>query len=490
TTPVGTATATGATPPVDGCPPITGFTVELVATNPLERRLRVALDGETTAWAECTAGDDPLEDLLAESTVPSDAHELVIRGLRAGTRYTCAVHPGCGGPARIATFTPVAPASLPPFTVETSGEGPSEPYTLINTQASGFADAPVLAIVDPDGAPRWVYEVGEPLVIDLDAEVEDGGTSVHLGGGWAYHDEDHPTRGVFRDVDLSGRTLLERTTPAFGIGWNHHSEKLDDGSYLSLTFSENTGFDKTFYGVGVEQWHPVTGLGWTWSSQGLVDAGEVPDPGDDVSPYHANSVSFVDDAWGPAAWISLYKAREIWRIDRATGERTHVFGPNGTFTLLDADGAPLGDDQWTYVQHDPDYTDDGRAVMYDNGQERPVPVRYSRVVELQFDLDANTATLLWTWTEPNWFDPVLGDADYLPNGNILVTKGFSESWTPTRDDVSQVLELKLPDEVVWRLSWTNRWPTFRASRYDGCALFANARYCPAVATRLAALRGT
>jgi hypothetical protein len=388
-----------------------------------------------------------------------------------------------------ASFTPEGPP-VPPFEV-TKPDGASQPYTLLNTQQGAISPTGSwLLIVDPEGGVRWAYPVGTDLVGDLDAEVVDGGVAVHVGGGWGWFDEDLPHRGVFRDVDLSGETLLDRAVPDFGLGFNHHSEKLADGSYLSLTGSMNTDGVESWYGVGIEHWHPTEGLRWTWSTQSLLDAGVLvppPQPGSET-PYHANSVSFVDDAWGEGVWVSLYAAREVWRLDHATGERTHVFGPNGDFTLLDAAGQPLGPEHFTYVQHDPDYGPDGKVLMYDNGQGRPVAEPYSRVVELQLDLDARTATVLWEWTEPGWYDPVLGDADYLPNGNVLVTKGFNLNWSPEGGDVSQVVELKPPDEVVWRLKWTSEeWPTFRAQRYDGCLLFANGRYCEAVAERIAEL---
>ncbi|MEQ1569682.1 MAG: aryl-sulfate sulfotransferase, partial [Myxococcota bacterium] len=457
----------------------------------LERTLVV--DGAGAAWAECSDPTDPEEQLLVESDGVGPHHELVVRGLRADSRYQCVVH--LDGRSSAATFATGRPP-VPAFEV-TDPAGASEPYTLFNTQRGATSvDGTWLLIVDPDGAVRWSYLVGFDLIGDVDAELEDEGQTVHLGGGWGWFDVDQPNRGVFRDVDLSGQTLLDRTEPAFGLGFNHHSEKLDDGSYLSLTGAENTDGVTTWYGVGIEQWHPEAGLQWTWSSQQLVDAGVVapPEPTEKL-PFHANSVSFVDDAWGSAVWVSLYGARQIWRLDRATGDRTHVFGPEGDLTLLDPQGAPLGPEQWSWVQHDPDYGPDGSILLYDNGQDRPVDVPYSRVAEFAVDLDARTATLLWDWTEPGWYDPVLGDADWLPNGDVLVTRGFRVGWTPDSPDVSQVLELRPPRdgaaaEVVWRLRWTDPdWPTFRAARYDGCALFANARYCPAVAARLRALRG-
>lgn len=484
-----TTTEWGTTPPVDGCPGLTSVAVETSPGNPLERRFVAELDGAAPIFATCTADSAPAERHLAESTGAAAHQELVVRGLLGWTEYRCTIRPTCGGPAVEATFTPVLPG-IPPFEVETSGAGPSAPYTLLNTQYRAFTTTGAwLVIVDPDGQPRWTYFVGTDLVGDIDAEIEDGGTTVHMGGGWAYFDVEQPNRGVFRDVDLSGNVLLDHPEPVFGLGFNHHSDKLEDGSYLSSTGSVNHLGDREWYGVGIEHWHPSLGLLWGWSSQQLVDEGVLGEPDEnETAPYHANSVSFVSDTAGEGAWVSLYKAREIWRIDRATGERTHVFGPNGDFALIDVNGNPLPPEDWTYVQHDPDWLPDGRVVMYDNGQGRPSDEPYSRVVEYRVDLEAASVTLLWDWTEPGWYDPVLGDADYLPNGNVLVTKGFNTGWTPNRDDVSQVLELRPPDEVVWRLSWTEReWTTFRAQRYEGCDVFANARYCPSVAERIAEL---
>jgi hypothetical protein len=125
--------------------------------------------------------------------------------------------------------------------------------------------------------------------------------------------------------------------------------------------------------------------------------------------------------------------------------------------------------------------------VYDNGTDRPGG-SYSRVAEYELDLDAREATLLWSWTEPGWYDPIVGDADWLPNGHVLVTQGFNRCLDFFGDDVSELVELQPPDTVVWRMTWPTRDHTvYRSERYDGCAVFANARYCPAVADRIAAL---
>jgi hypothetical protein len=452
------------TPTVPGCGVIGQVRAVRSDGDAQERTFSVDLSEDELVWVLCESDDG--DQLLAES--PDAA---------------------CGGPVEQRTVTVSSPP-WPPFVVEPPG-GASQPYTLLNTQAGSPSDetGSWLLVADRDGGVRWTYRVGSDLIVDLDAQPIAGG--VHVGGGWAWFREDQSNRGVFRDLDWSGRTLLDRPLPAFGLGFNHHSQQQPDGTYLSLTGTDDAFGGDTFHGVGIEQWDPVDGLVWTWDSQKLLDEGVLAPPADPRldAPYHANSVKIVDDALGEAVWVSLYGAREIWRLDRASGERTHVFGPNGTFSLQDVDGNSLGPEHWSYVQHDPDYADGGRVLMYDNGQDRPVDVPYSRVVEFRLDLVADTATELWDWTEPGWYDPVLGDADYLPNGHVLVARGYNLRWTPEGDDVSQVLELSPPDDVVWRLKFTDpQWQLFRAERFDGCPIFPNPRYCPEVAARLAELQ--
>jgi hypothetical protein len=199
-------------------------------------------------------------------------------------------------------------------------------------------------------------------------------------------------------------------------------------------------------------------------------------------PYHANAASILDDQLGDALWLSIYGHKQLWRIDRTTGQRTHVFGAGGDFTLVDRLGSPLADSEYTWVQHGVDYKPDGHLLAYDNGVDRPGG-SFSRVVEFQLDLVSNRAVRLWSWTEGGWFNSVQGDADYLPNGNVLVT----QAWSPCLEDhadVNEIVELRPRGTVVGRITWPDdTWGSYRSERYDGCAVFSNARYCEALAAR-------
>lgn len=474
---------------LSGCSRALDLSLGAPSNNPLEVALELTLKRPSSALFYCTSGDDPREEHLVESAPEVTSHRASIRGLLPETSYRCRARAG-RSEGEVSFETPSVP--LPPMLAE--GQ-PTFSYVLFNTQRGSYTtEAAYLAIADPEGQLRFFYEVGADLVLDLDAEVErvaGGEPFIHVGGGWAHQRDDQPNKGVFRDISLSGETLLDRPAPDFGVGFNHHSERLDDGSYLSLTFHEESAQGESWYGVGVERWRPGDGLVYSWSTMPLIDAGVLPIP-DLLSPYHPNSVSLVEDPSGEALWLSLYVAREIWRIAPSTGERTHVFSANGDFSLSSPEGDPLPPEDFPYVQHDPDWWVDEqgllRVVLYDNGQGRPVETPYSRIAEFSLDLERREATLWWDWTEEGWYDPVIGDADRLPSGNVLVTQGFNRARTPNSSDVSEILELSPPGDVLWRMTFTDQdYPVFRSQAYDGCALFSNARYCEAVAERIRAL---
>ena len=365
-------------------------------------------------------------------------------------------------------------------------------YTLFNEQGGCSSTAEMyVAIVDPDARLRWLYDLGADLILDMDVQMIDHEV-MHIGGGWGLFDEGQSNLGLFLDVDLSGNVLLERTAPDFGLGFNHHSEALPDGTYLSITGDHDTNGQRTWNGIGVELWAPGQGVVWSWDSQALAAAGLVDPPTilDELllpSPYHANASSILVDPLGDALWLSIYGYEELWRIDRSTGERTHVFGQGGDFTLVDTSGNPLPDREYTWVQHGIDYTADGRVLAYDNGVGRPGG-GYSRVVEYRLDLTNNVATKLWDWTEPGWYNTVVGDADYLDGGNVLVTQGFSRCAEILPNDVSEIIELRPPDTVVHRITWpSSNWGVYRSQRYDGCTFLPGTRYCDAAMARSAEL---
>ena len=127
--------------------------------------------------------------------------------------------------------------------------------------------------------------------------------------------------------------------------------------------------------------------------------------------------------------------------------------------------------------HDPEFhEDDNTVLMFDNGGYGTGAVGgdtsqfRSRAVEYKVDEAAKTLTLNWefpgsfavpdAWYTDNWYTPFWGDADRLPNGNVLVAAGIR---SPTVE--SRVFEVtKEAGEVVWEFRFPADYGVYRADR--------------------------
>ena len=94
---------------------------------------------------------------------------------------------------------------------------------------------------------------------------------------------------------------------------------------------------------------------------------------------------------------------------------------------VSADGTvtPIVADLATQRNHGHHLTADGRFLFFNNNgltssTAPPIP----RVIELQLDEAAGTATKTWEYTFSE-NATALGDAERLPNGNALVTNSFA-----------------------------------------------------------------
>ncbi|MEO0603423.1 MAG: aryl-sulfate sulfotransferase, partial [Myxococcota bacterium] len=214
-----------------------------------------------------------------------------------------------------------------------------------------------------------------------------------------------------------------------------------------------------------------------YDSQADLDAGRLPAPADvdDTDPWHANWVEYRDGT----VFVSLCSAESIVAIDVATKRIAWTFGEGGDFTVVDAAGTPLGPEGFPHCQHGIEVSDDGTDwLVYDNGRGMGA----SRVVRYAVDADARRATLRWQWTEPGWELPVLGDVDWLADGDLLLTMGDFE-------EVTRYARLAMPEETVAWEAWLGPpGNAYRSEWIDGCQVFASVRECAAREARYAELR--
>jgi hypothetical protein len=157
--------------------------------------------------------------------------------------------------------------------------------------------------------------------------------------------------------------------------------------------------------------------------------------------------------------------------DGPSGELLWSIGPDGTLPL---------DGGHSYGIHAPELEADGTIVLFDNGNDRPGGERYSRLV--RYEVGPTSARQLWEFRtddlltgEPLYAD-FLGDADQLPNGNVLGGfGGIGQEVPPARGRMIEVV----PDgesggDIVWDVSLPDTYTSYRAERL--ASLYAGPRW--------------
>ncbi|MCB9685974.1 MAG: aryl-sulfate sulfotransferase [Alphaproteobacteria bacterium] len=438
-------------------PPLTWWTERV---DGLVTAVRIAGElGEPLATTlRCRAWDDPRDEHLLHLE-PSVRPSATLYGLLADTTYDCEIEAG-GELATLSFVTDPLPDDLPVF--EVSGPGsPSGAWVLMNASPRRDGAGQDLLVVDVEGRIRWYLPVvgGSP---DVDATWT--GDAFVYGGGFGVA----PTR-----LGLDGAVLAQ----AAEGHWNHHAEPLPGGGLLALRESEANAGGEPWTGFAIVRLSPdLQDETLTWESQRGVDDGWLPPSTGQVDPYHANALEPLDDG---GALVSLYQRGWIVRL-KSDGSRMWTLGRGGDFELLEADGTPADPSRWFHQTHDPELAGD-RLLVYDNGKEA-VGVGRSRALELALDEAARTARIVWEWTEPDWFEPIWGDADRLPDGHVSITVAHCSSCQsgagPTR-----VLEVDpATDEIVWQLAATSdAIGGYRSQRVDPCDLFPDRISCETAA---------
>ena len=432
-----------------------GMVLEVVARSDADqvhmRRFEISVEPAAAIEVRCRAGDDRHVRTWDRSTHIDGA----LFGLLADTTYDCTITATRDGKqlsGDLSFDTDEQGAELPPMDLSFGGD-PWGSYTLFNTwQSGGGGSDHQLLIVDDRARVRWHMPFEEDTSVGLEAQVL-GRRSLLIGGG----------KLPPQKLALGGKTVWE--FPSFQGKqrfWHHEAHLTPSGTILGLHAEDNTNGNRTWAGFRVVERDPETNQElWSWDSQSAFDAGWLPSPGLDSDPWHANAVSEVDGD----VLISLPGIDRVVRIDKPTGQIVWELGRGLDFTL---------DGSWFTGQHDPELEGD-RMLIHDNG----VGTGQSRVVELELDPDAGTAQIAWEWTEDGWFEPLWGDADRLPDGSVLITRGHC-GFCPDAGSGPSSIRMVDPgtDAITWELAFPDRnWAVYRAERVDGCALFDTTEGC-------------
>lgn len=141
--------------------------------------------------------------------------------------------------------------------------------------------------------------------------------------------------------------------------------------------------------------------------------------------------------------------------------------------LLVLDGADKSIKWWMVGpflrQHDPDFTDDGKIAVFDNRRDGAAgqALGGSRILEIDPQTRAVGVRYEGSDDAP-FFTETMGEQQYLPNGNVLVTES----------EAGRVFEVTPEGRIVW--SWVNRWDETHAAAV-GRAVRLPASYAASIA---------
>lgn len=345
-------------------------------------------------------------------TAAGTAHELTVVGMRADTGYTVQAVAYVGGravtgPSQVFE-TGSLPSGFPAFEVEVIDEAAvSDGVTML-----GFGMGGGIAYfgVDGEGEVVWYYAESEIAQDRTIEQLEDGSFLI-------------ATPEAYRIITAGGETVATYD-PAGNVRLHHDAQLLPNGNLLALR-QRTTSVNVPSLGGTVQ----VTGdiiveLGqdgdvvWQWDAFDHLDATRFPGElsrqgrGGTYDWTHTNALVYLEDE--DAILASLRHQSWIIKIDRASGEVLWRLGEGGDFELTEG--------LWFYNQHAPEVQSDGSLLIYDNGNERDVASPYSRAVVYALDYDAMEVAQTWEYVHDT-FTSFLGDANRLPNGNVLVCAG-------------------------------------------------------------------
>lgn len=474
----------------DPCDPAAGMEVSAATVtqpwNANEALVDVRLSAAASLAVSCTLDTDSTEVHLVESGREADRHTLRVSGLRAGVDYSCVAAAVCPsspeGPSSFSLSTRELSEDndrLPGFVLQKTSPEAGKDYVAVNHQRSDVFNGQRMMVVDRAGHIRWhVVPAGGSNVL---YEPESSGFVV--AGGYPANANHRPRllRLFGGEVEYDTATHLPDVDDSL---FHHDGRRLADGRYLTLEerlFDNDLGIEVIGFGSRIVD--PKSGtVDFDYSSASAYDDGHITaGPG---NTYHANWVDMYDVGGQDVIHYSLCGRSWTVAVDVPSGDWRWAFGAGGSFTLVDDAGKLLPDSEYPQCQHGLQRVDN-RLLVYDNGKERG----FSRVVEYELDEKTMTATLLWEWTEADWFERNLGNVAWTPTGRVIVGMGHREPISPIKGDHSTIVEIDpVTGSKLWDLRFSDSYDQFyRANPIAPCDLFANAKYCSDTAARLAEL---
>ncbi|MBX2798505.1 MAG: aryl-sulfate sulfotransferase [Myxococcales bacterium] len=469
---------------------------QLTATAPTPCWLDVQLDSGD--HQRRIAPPDPAADL-----------SLPLLGLRADRDYdvaiTCVDERGRVLEAELTWTTEPLPQPFP--TLTSFAHDPARMaagYTLLDASSD---EVDLLLVLDADLEVVWLQRAEPPHLLTV--TTDDDGTLLGnvypsvLRMDWLGSVQQRVTPSATEDVDVE-------------VAWplHHEAAPLPDGGVLGLARRE-----RDVAAVPLTYDDPATTAPGRIVDDGVIvltEAGEtaavhwlsdVLDPArigfdslelgrdsDTATDWaHANAVA--PDPRDGGFLVTLRHQDAVVKLT-AQGQLDWILGtPSGWQPpWADALLTPTSEVTWPFHPHAADVTEEGRVLVFDNGNVRhtpydPVPepeAAYSQVTAFDVDAGSGTVRLAWTYRQTllgELFAPTFGDADALPNGHVLAVFGRTltvDGRTNTEagrgQSTAHLVELdpQDPADPALHLVLSSRraelaggWSTYRAERIRG-----------------------
>ncbi len=404
---------------------------------------------------------------IADETMTTD-HRVLVIGMRAEQTYqvkAISTNDTGVGEATGEFTTEALPDVIPVAEVSEYDPALAQPgWTLINVQKGqgdyrARSDEPPMAVMyDEEGHPVWYVisgtspDIGGAVSVDL--------TDVGVLVGPQMQKGASP-----REYDFAGDLKWECADATCGPGGDlsHHAGKLPNGNYV---VNRDVAVGNVTMPIFQEFQPPTNDVVWELDLRAVL-----PPPGSATGDWcHGNSITVnaeKNEVYVSCRFLGVIKTTyenptKIWHLPASYGAEGM-----GDFTFDPPES------QFSDI-HDPEIHDDGTVMVFDNGgwagavgQYNPTGLK-SRVVEYQLDEENGVAKRVWefpgdfevdAWYRDSWYQPFWGDADRLPNRNVLMTAGMRGP-----DLRSRVFEATDDGKLVWVMQLPADYGLYRAER--------------------------
>lgn len=410
---------------------------------PLAAIVRTETNVPTTGYIR-VASDE--ESWTVSFGSASTTHEQALLGVKPDTQYRIAVSVTNGGSEVVAPtlswHTPALPEDFPRLQFVRSAPDRMQPgMTMFDVRSRQY-----LVVVDNEGQVRWYYRT--PWVSDRFRLMSSGNlayvspdtylTEIDWFGNavttWyaSKRDEPPPSNAIAVDVD----------------GFHHNFDEMPSGNLLVLcrdnryvngfpTSADDPDADRMttyVYGDEIVEFTRTGRIVRRYSLFDLLDTTRVGHADSEIADWsHSNAVIY--DADSDAYVVSIRHQDAVVKLAREDGRLIWILGNHANWgdswqpKLLTPVGDPF---EWQYHQHAIELTPGGIG-LYDNGNYRapayatPLLSSYSRAVRYAIDEHAMTVAQLWsyrpTFRNVSLYSSAMSDADWQPNGNVLVASG-------------------------------------------------------------------